>query len=108
MTNSDAMDDSTRIDIAVINTKLDALTASVTELTKQIGLSNESKVSRNEWEQRNNYVDGRLQSLGREISELRIDIKTEKTNRPHWTAIVGAVVVVIVLSLDVISNYVHP
>jgi flagellar biosynthesis chaperone FliJ len=96
----------TKIDIAVINTKLDTLTQHIEQLTRQVNVSNDSKVSRNEWEQRNHYVDGRFQALGREISELRIDIKTEKTNKPHWTAIVGAIVVVVVLGLDIISRYV--
>lgn len=49
----------------------------------------QSKVSYREWSQRNNEVNGRLSGLGREIGDLRTEIRAKSA--PWWS--VGALVV---------------
>lgn len=103
-------EDSTKTEIAVINTKLDIINENLKTLTHRLHENNTTTLSRNEWEMRNHYVDGKFQSLGREIGELRTEFRTDKrtteTRKPHWTSIVAVIVAMIVLSLDIISRYV--
>lgn len=77
-------------------TTLAVLVARVTDTREDVGelrrsLENASadKVTRGEWGQRNEHVNSRLQSLGREVAELRAAIHAKTA--PWWS--VAAVVV---------------
>lgn len=59
--------------LAVVVARLDDLRESVAELRLELRSSTANVVSRGEWVQRNNLVDGKFDTQGREISQLRQD-----------------------------------
>lgn len=79
--------------LAVVVARLDDLRTDVQGLRNELHKSNENNVGRGEWSQRNNHVDTRLNSLGREVGDLRSqherDIAAVRTdaasrNAPWW------------------------
>lgn len=81
--------ESGEVTLAVIGTKLDHLTSLYTDLNGAVRDGLAARVPRTEWEQRNRSVDDRMNGLGREIGELRTEIRSRRVS---WPA-VGAVVV---------------
>lgn len=62
-------------------------------------------VPRGEWEQRNRHVDARFQEQGREIANLRTEVRTEvQSRRQPWTAVAASVVAIAGLALTLILN----
>lgn len=78
---------------------------------EEIRASHDSKVSRNEWLQRNESVDLRFRSQGEEISELKIGLaahKSEITSKraPWWNiaTVIAAGLTVAVLLIDKLTG----
>lgn len=69
--------------LAVVVARLDDLRADMQSMRDEIRKSSENAVSRGEWGQRNQHVDTRLNSLGREVGDLRKDIDSRRA--PWWS-----------------------
>lgn len=78
----------------VLLARLDALREDVGELREDIRLAVQNTVPRGEWAQRNEHVDTRLNGLGREVGDLRLqltsrvnELRTEVNARraPWWS-----------------------
>lgn len=76
------------ISLQVVNTQLAFVREDIQALTKRFDTFNDSKVSHREWAQRNEHVNTRLEGLGREIGELRTEIRAKSA--PWWS--VGAMI----------------
>ena len=74
--------------LAVVVARLDDLRESMTELRAEVRSSTANVVPRGEWVQRNQHVDGKFDSQGREISHLRAEVASRRT---PWPAVAGAV-----------------
>lgn len=79
-------------------------------LREEIRLSHEDKVTRPEWLQRNGYVDGKVDELGRDIHNVKSDLKSDvaeiraelAAKRAPWYAVAGGVTGIGALALTVI------
>lgn len=69
--------------LAVVVARLDDLRADMQSMRDEIRKSSENAVSRGEWGQRNQHVDTRLNSLGREVGDLRKDLDSRRA--PWWS-----------------------
>lgn len=76
--------------IAVVVARLDDVRDDIAGLRRAIEASARDKVSRGEWEQRNNHVDSRLAGQGREIGDLRAEIAAARGEARHAVAAVRA------------------
>lgn len=73
----------------VLVSQIEFLREDVRELSSKLDIANENKVSHREWSMRNEHVNSRLSGLGREIGDLRTEIRAKSA--PWWS--VGAVVI---------------
>lgn len=78
--------------IEILATQVSFLREDIRDLAKKVDESNDSKVSHREWSQRNDHVNTRLGGLGREVGDLRSEIRAKSA--PWWS--VSALVVSIV------------
>lgn len=69
--------------LAVVVARLDDLRQDVAGLRNELHASQSENVSRGEWGQRNAHVDTRLDALGREIGDLRTEVRSARA--PWWT-----------------------
>lgn len=77
--------------VAVLAVEVRYARAGIEELIKQ----QQTHVTRNEWEQRNSYVDGRFSEFGKELA----------ARRAPWTSIGAFVVAGAVLLLQLIERF---
>lgn len=92
--------DNDQVTLAIVANQLKYIADDVRELRDDIKRSNEDKVSYREWSQRNEHVNTRLGGLGREVGDLRTEIRAKSA--PWWS--VGALVVsVIAVGWNVIN-----
>lgn len=75
-------DDTTSI--AIIETKVDALTLAVADLKSTLSTSTTVHVTRAEWELRNTIVDERFVTTTKAHDALEADIKSKRA--PWWSA----------------------
>lgn len=75
--------------LAVVVSRIDDIREDIAHVRTDVAELRTGFVSRGEWEQRNNYSDSRFASLGREIGDLRTEIRTARA--PWWS--VAAVLV---------------
>ena len=68
--------------LAVVVARLDDLRESMTELRAEVRSSTANVVPRGEWVQRNQHVDGKFDSQGKEISHLRAEVASRRTSVP--------------------------
>lgn len=88
--------------LAVVVARLDDLRESMTELRAEVRSSTANVVSRGEWVQRNQHVDGKFDSQGREISHLRAEVASRRTSVPVVIgSCTGAISLIIVLIQNV-------
>jgi hypothetical protein len=87
------------VTLAVVAARLDDLRNDVRAMRQELATHRAELVPRKEWEQRNQFVDGRFQEHGREIANIRTAVETKTTamkaeidarRAPWWT--VAAVV----------------
>lgn len=78
--------------LAVVVARLDDLRTDMQNLRSEISGQRAEVVARNEWMQRNAYVDSRIDGLGTDISELKTDLASRRA--PWWS--VGAFVVSVI------------
>lgn len=88
--------------LAVVVARLDDLRTDMQNLRTEISGQRAEVVARNEWMQRNAYVDSRIDGLGTDISELKTDLASRRA--PWWS--VGALVVSFITVGLVIVEYV--
>lgn len=69
--------------LAVVVARLDDMRSDFNSLREEVRKSSENYVSRGEWGQRNDHVDTRLNSLGREVGDLRRDMDSRRA--PWWS-----------------------
>lgn len=82
------MTDETNITNVLVS-QMEFLREDVRELSIKLDKANENKVSHREWAMRNEHVNNRMASLGREINDLRVMIQAKSA--PWWS--VGALIV---------------
>lgn len=75
--------------LAVVVSRLEDLRADVSQLRGDIAESRLAAVTRGEWEQRNNLVDTRFHTTGREIGELRTELRSRRA--PAWSIAATAI-----------------
>ena len=87
------MMDEDKITLAKIETQLEGLVKTVEDLKKSF---DQTVVTRNEWQQRNLYVDSKLEENSRDITDL-------KTSRGAWWIWVMAAFAAITLAWNLLS-----
>lgn len=84
--------------LAVVVARLDDLREDMKALRSEVRSSTANVVGRGEWVQRNNLVDGRFDSQGKEISHLRTEVASRRTSVPVVIgSATGAVSLIIML-----------
>jgi len=73
------------VSIGVLASQITFLREDIAELRTAVSKANDSKVSHREWSQRNEHVNNRLQSLGREIGDLRAELRAKSA--PWWSIV---------------------
>ena len=86
---------------AVVVARLDDLRDDVKGLREELRASTANVVSRGEWVQRNAHVDGKFDTQGREIGQLRTELASRRT---PWPAVAGAVTGSMGLLIVLIQN----
>jgi len=88
------------VTLAVIGARLEDMREDIRSLRADLASHRADLVPRGEWEQRNHHVDGRFQEHGREIANLRTEVRSsiatvkaevDQRRAPWWT--VGALVI---------------
>lgn len=87
--------------LAVVVARLDDLREDMKALRAEVRSSTANVVGRGEWVQRNNLVDGKFDTHGREIAHLRTDLAARRT---PWPAVAGAVTGIGSLLIVLIQN----
>ena len=90
--------------LAVVVQRLDDLKSDMTALRSELVASRADVVARGEWVQRNTYVDSKLDTVGREISELK---QERAAARAPWWAVAGVITSGLVLVWAVISALIN-
>ena len=75
--------------LEVLISQVGDLRDDIREMRSDLKLLTETKVSYREWSQRNTEVNGRLAGLGRELGDLRAEVRAKSA--PWWS--VGSLVV---------------
>lgn len=88
------MTDDDRVTLLLVVERLDDLKTSVSNVQQQLAQQSASFVPRGEWVLRNQHVDGTFASHGREIGDLRAELRAR---RLPWPTVVGAIVSVAAL-----------
>ncbi|WP_460776003.1 hypothetical protein [Microbacterium sp. GXF7504] len=68
--------------LAVVVSRIDDLREDIAQMRSDIAAGRSASVLRGEWEQRNNYSDHKFAGLGREIGELRTELRARRA--PWW------------------------
>lgn len=74
--------------LAVAVARLEDAAEDIRDLRAELRAANEAKVSRREWELRNENVDQRFTAQGRELAQLRADAAGRRA--PWWTVVAVA------------------
>lgn len=82
------MNESDPVTLAVVASQIGDLREDIRDLRGDISSARDNNVSRGEWVQRNSNVDTRFQNQGREIGELRLELRSRRA--PWWS--VGALI----------------
>ena len=79
----------------------------IKEAVERMERSNEAKVSRHEWEQRNVYVDGRFVDAFAKIAEVSADAARRRA--PWWTIVAAAAgcLAVVAYLIDIVPQVVN-
>lgn len=77
------MPDETTSTLAVVVARLDDLRTDFAAMRTEVRQAAGECVTRGEWGQRNQHVDTRINSLGREVGDLRKDIDSRRA--PWWS-----------------------
>lgn len=88
------------VTLAILGTKVDALTGTVHQLVTDNRDRDRYYVPHALWAQRNESVDGRVNGLGREIGELRTEIRSRRVS---WPAVGAVTVAAAALLLQLIA-----
>lgn len=83
-----------RVTLLVVAERLDDLKNAVASVQTQLAAQSATFVPRGEWVLRNQHVDGMFTGHGREIGDLRAELRAR---RLPWPTVVGAIVSVVAL-----------
>jgi len=86
--------------LGILATQIAYLREDISELRSEIRKQGDSKVSHREWSQRNEHVNNRLQSLGREIGDLRTELRAKSA---PWWSVTAVVIAGIALAWNVLG-----
>lgn len=78
--------------LSVLVSQVGDMREDIRDMRNDLKTMSDDKVSYREWSQRNSEVNGRFGSLGREVGELRLEIRSKSA--PWWS--VGALIVSVV------------
>lgn len=78
--------------LAVLTSRMEDVRVGLSDMRHDLAQQAATYVHRNEWLTRNTAVDTRFIDQGREIGELRTEIRSRRT---PWTSVVPAIVSVI-------------
>lgn len=73
------------VTMRVLLSSVEGLRSDVQSLRAEVSSSNETKVSHREWTQRNAEVNGRFTTMGREIGDLRTELRAKSA--PWWSVV---------------------
>lgn len=90
--------------LAVVVARLDDLRTDMANLRSEIGSQRNEVVARNEWLQRNAYVDSRIDGLGTDITDLKTDMASR---RAPWWSVVAVVISLIAVAMGIIEYIVQ-
>jgi hypothetical protein len=71
------------VTLAVVASQIGDLREDIRDLRSDLSNARAGNVSRGEWVQRNSNVDTRFQNQGREIGELRTELRSRRA--PWWS-----------------------
>lgn len=97
---TDNGDTELKVALGVIQTSLIDIREDIKQLRADQNMNVTTYVTRNEWALRNQTVNDKFESQGREIGDLRIEIRGR---RVHWTAIASLLVAVGVFFWSVVG-----
>lgn len=89
---------STSIDI--LATQVSFLREDIRDLAKKVDESNDNKVSHREWSQRNEHVNTRLGGLGREVGDLRTELRAKSA---PWWSVAAMIVAAIAVAWNILG-----
>lgn len=69
--------------LGILISQVDGLREDIKGLREEVGKVTDNKVSYREWSQRNSEVNGRFTTQGREIGDLRTEIRAKSA--PWWS-----------------------
>lgn len=87
--------------LAVVVSRIDDLREDIAQLRAEATSNRDTLVSRGEWGQRNQHVDTRLNSHGREIGDLRAELRAR---RLPWPSVLAAVLAAVALAAQLIPQ----
>lgn len=77
------VNDNEQATLAVVVSRLDDLRGDLHSIREDLRRTGENSVTRNEWMQRNGYVDAKFDDQGRDIADLRTDMASKRV--PWYT-----------------------
>lgn len=86
------------VTLGVVVARLDDLRTDMRAMREEVRKGQETSVSRGEWGQRNAHVDSRLDGQGREIGDLRTELRSR---RLPWPSVAAAIVSIAALGLTI-------
>lgn len=89
------------VTLAVVAARLSDLKTQVGEIGTMLTAQRAEFVGRNEWLMRNATVDTRFEGQGREIADLKTELRTR---RLPWPTVAAVVVAGAALALEVVSR----
>lgn len=93
-----------RVTLAVVVSRLDDFREEVRddlrELREAVTNLSRGTVTRTEWELRNTHVDSKFRAQGREIGDLRAELRAK---RQPWTAVASSLVAVAALVITLVQ-----
>lgn len=87
--------------LTIVGERLEDLRKEVAGLRGQLTAQAVTLVPRGEWVQRNESVDERFRTQGREIGDLRAEVRAR---RVPWTSVAGTVTAIVALGLSLMTS----
>lgn len=91
-TPADGTEGAVAVALAVLTSRMEDVRTGLADVRRDLAAQQATYVQRNEWALRNTAVDRRFTDQGREIGELRTEIRSRRT---PWTSVVPAIVSVV-------------
>lgn len=86
--------------LAVLVSRVEDLRGDVAAMRTDQATQRSGMVPRTEWEQRNRHVDETFRTTGREIGDLRTELRSRRT---PWPAVASVVLAAVALGLTLVQ-----